>query len=346
MYNYCSQCGQQATKGARYCIKCGALLSDGADSADCQNPNTDEASFKSSTDSFRQTLKESFSSDMIDKISASCKVYCIKVTCSDTEDIQVTWDQTESWSLTPQEMGRTLHLKENYRLGLHNIHDFLHNPCKNMLWIDLPKKKAFDLVLENDTGSIYVSEIEVNRLAELKSTIGHIDVNNLKTGENLFISTGTGSIHVSSVEAGQTVRLNTQVGKIKADGVKAASFFTDTTSGRCSCSEISADNQFTITGGVGEFILDTISSHKIDVRMNSGNINCRDLYAESAISVYNSVGSITCGIRDDSCNYTTHCHSDQGQSNQPEVSGEGDKKLNVRTSLGSVNIYFSERPQP
>jgi len=340
MYKFCSKCGHKTTLDARFCSKCGLKLEDIVFSYEDPVDYTEESDAGSQSTAELHT--ESFPADGIDKISSSCRLYNVEVTTSDTKEILISWEKTESWRLDPQINGNTLNLKEHNRLGMHNIHDFFHNSGHNVIKIELPKSKKFDLNLENETGQITLTDIEVLNQAELRSTIGRIKVNNLKAPEALLVSTGTGSIRTSGLNVGQNVRLTSQIGKIIAEDVKTTTFVANNTSGRCSLSDITASQQVTVTGGVGELLLDRITSDKMDIKMNaSGNINCQNLYSNSSISIYNSVGNITCGIRDDAVNYTTHCHSDQGQNNYPEISGSGNKHLNVRTSLGSVDIFFT-----
>lgn len=353
MYKYCSHCGYQAEAEANFCTRCGTRIGDTKFNFEEKEeiPNNPEDMRQSGkkenkthfySNSTAQLFRDSFSPEAIQKISTACKVYNIEIVTSDVEEIKVSWEKTDSWSLTPQIIGDTLHLKERYRLGMHNIHDFFHNSGHNIISVELPKSKKFDLSLENETGSISVSDVEVRNQAELRTSIGKIEIHNLKVPENLFVSTGTGSISTSLIEAGQGVRLSSQIGKIRADHIKAGTFYANSTGGRCSFSDILTTDQFAVTGGVGELLLDHITAGKMDVRMNaSGSVNCQNLYSDTAISIYNTVGNITCGISDDAANYTTHCHSDQGEKNLPEVSGKGNKTLNVRTSVGSVNIYFT-----
>lgn len=351
MYKYCSHCGHQAAQESNFCARCGTRLEDIVDGIEFQNEEKEEhaqsdykenTSYDNSKEYTAQPMTDSFSPDEVDSISASCKVCNVEITTTDTDRIKVIWEKTDSWSLIPHIQGRTLHMKERYRLGIHNIHDFFHNSGHNVIRIELPRNKEFDLEIENETGSILVSNVNVRKQAELKTSIGRIEVENLKAVEGLFVNTGTGSMRISQVETGQIVRLGSQIGKIQADHIKTVSFFSNSTGGRCAFNDILTTGQFTVTGGVGDLRLDNITSQKMDVRMNaSGNINCQNLYSDSSIAIYNTVGNITCSIRDDVANYTTHCHSDQGHNNYPEVSGKGEKSLNVRTSLGSVDVFFT-----
>jgi|GEM_PF-2311761 len=352
MYKYCSYCGHQASQDANFCTKCGTGFEDVTYSFEYQsmngrndseeNENGEARTEEQANESTAQFYQDSFSADTIDKITADLKIYSIEVTAADVDEVKISWEKTESWRLTPMMKGRTLHLKENNRIGMHNIHDFFHNSGHNVIRIEVPAAKAIDLELENEVGTITVADIKISAWGELKSSIGKIDVRNVEVPDALTVSTTTGSIRIDNLEAGQTVKLSSQIGKIQADHVKTGTFYTNNTSGKCVLNDILASGQFTVTGGVGEAVLDEITAEKMDIRMNAtGNVNCQNLYADSSISIYNTVGNITCGIRDDAANYTTHCHSDQGRNNYPEVSGKGNKRLNVRTTLGSVDIFFT-----
>ena len=347
MYKYCSHCGEKMEVSANFCIRCGtkfgeASFEDAGQAGFSQSeyePGGEENYYSTST---AQPCQEVFSTSGIDKISTSFKVCNVELIASDTEDIQVTWEKTDSWNLISHMKGTTLYLKEHNRFGIHNIHDFFHNSGKNVVRIEVPRAKAFDLQLENETGAIVVSDVEANQYAELKTSIGKIELNNLKTRESLTVTTTTGSIRVSEISTGQVVRLGSQIGRIQAENITTESFFLNSTSGRCSIRNINTGGHLIVTGGVGELLLDEVSADKMDIRMNaSGNINCQNLYAGSSISIYNTVGNVSCGICDDAANYTTHCHSEQGTNNYPEVSGKGSKNLNIRTTLGGVSICFT-----
>lgn len=347
MYKYCSHCGEQMQLSANFCVRCGTRFqepdyNDGGQGefSQAEYEQAEDSSYYSSSSA--QPCQDSFAIEGVEKISTSFKVCNLEIVSSDTEEIKVSWEKTDSWSLIPHMNGTTLYLKERYRFGIQNIHDLFHNTGRNIVRVELPRTKKFDFQLENETGSITVSDVEANKYAEIKTSIGKIEVRNLKAQESLTATATTGSVHVSEVTTGQIVRLASQIGKIQAEDITTESFFANSTSGRCSIRNINTSGHLIVTGGVGELLLDKVSADKMDIRMNaSGNINCQNLYAGSSISIYNTVGSVTCGICDDAANYTTHCHSDQGTNNYPEISGKGSKALNVRTTLGGVNICFT-----
>ena len=299
MIKYCSQCGSQVRQGAVYCVSCGAILSSDA-------PTRPISLFPFGANAIASSFarrEASFEKENVKIVRVSCKVLNVEVLSSEREKIQITWDESASWSVSVQQRGDCLQINEQSIWGLHNIQDFftLHQ-CKD-LRIELPNDYCGTLILENETGSISVSNLETDGRIEIKTTIGHIKGRNLKTTS--FSATGT--------------------------------------NGRCQLKDIESAEYVSITGNVGQVILDSIRAAKIDVGLSgSGLVECKKIFAENAITIISSTGAITCGIDDEAANYTAHCRSVHGRCSLPEVSGNGPKLLRISTSIGNIDVQFKD----
>jgi len=299
MIKYCSQCGSQVRQGAVYCVSCGAILSSDA-------PTRPISLFPFGANAIASSFarrEASFEKENVKIIRVSCKVLNVEVLSSEREKIQITWDESASWSVSVQQRGDCLQINEQSIWGLHNIQDFFTLHQRKDLRIELPNDYCGTLILENETGSISVSNLETDGRIEIKTTIGHIKGRNLKTTS--FSATGT--------------------------------------NGRCQLKDIVSAEYVSITGNVGQVILDSIRAAKIDVGLSgSGLVECKKIFAENAITITNSTGAITCGIDDDAANYTAHCRSVHGRCSLSEVSGNGPKLLRISTSIGNIDVQFKD----
>jgi len=299
MIKYCSQCGSQVRQGAVYCVSCGAILSSDA-------PTRPISLFPFGANAIASSFarrEASFEKENVKIVRVSCKVLNVEVLSSEREKIQITWDESASWSVSVQQRGDCLQINEQSIWGLHNIQDFFTLHQRKDLRIELPNNYCGTLILENETGGISVSNLETDGRIEIKTTIGHIKGRNLKT--NSFSATGT--------------------------------------NGRCQLKDIESAEYVSITGNVGQVILDSIRAAKIDVGLSgSGLVECKKIFAENAITITSSTGAITCGIDDDAANYTAHCRSVHGRCSLPEVSGNGPKLLRISTSIGNIDVQFKD----
>jgi len=299
MIKYCSQCGSQVRQGAVYCVSCGAILSSDA-------PTRPISLFPFGANAIASSFarrEASFEKENVKIVRVSCKVLNVEVLSSEREKIQITWDESASWSVSVQQRGDCLQINEQSIWGLHNIQDFFTLHQRKDLRIELPNDYCGTLILENETGGISVSNLETDGRIEIKTTIGHIKGRNLKTTS--FSATGT--------------------------------------NGRCQLKDIESAEYVSITGNVGQVILDSIRAAKIDVGLSgSGLVECKKIFAENAITIISSTGAITCGIDDEAANYTAHCRSVHGRCSLPEVSGNGPKLLRISTSIGNIDVQFKD----
>ena len=299
MIKYCSQCGSQVRQGAVYCVSCGAILSSDA-------PTRPISLFPFGANAIASSFarrEASFEKENVKIVRVSCKVLNVEVLSSEREKIQITWDESASWSVSVQQRGDCLQINEQSIWGLHNIQDFFTLHQRKDMRIELPNDYCGTLILENETGGISVSNIETDGRIEIKTTIGHIKGRNLKTTS--FSATGT--------------------------------------NGRCQLKDIESAEYVSITGNVGQVILDSIRAAKIDVGLSgSGLVECKKIFAENAITITSSTGAITCGIDDEAANYTAHCRSVHGRCSLPEVSGNGPKLLRISTSIGNIDVQFKD----
>ena len=340
MIKYCSQCGSQVRQGAVYCVSCGAILSSDA-------PTRPISLFPFGANAIASSFarrEASFEKENVKIVRVSCKVLNVEVLSSEREKIQITWDESASWSVSVQQRGDCLQINEQSIWGLHNIQDFFTLHQRKDLRIELPNDYCGTLILENETGSISVSNLETDGRIEIKTTIGHIKGRNLKTKNDFCADTSGGTLSITNIDAERTVRLSSMTLGMQADKIRAGAGFSATgTNGRCQLKDIESAEYVSITGNVGQVILDSIRAAKIDVGLSgSGLVECKKIFAENAITITNSTGAITCGIDDDAANYTAHCRSVHGRCSLPEVSGNGPKLLRISTSIGNIDVQFKD----
>lgn len=206
MYKYCGQCGNQAQQGALYCVKCGAIIGNTVPRVNFTPP---QAPFIPPTNSVNTSMSErrtaTFSIQDIHSLCVSCKVFNIEILRSKGEEIEITWDETGSWSLSTEKVNSCLRLDEENYLGFQNFADFFSPQQHKSLSIALPTGYVGPLCLENETGCISIVGIIVEGKVEAKSTVGHIGVKNLKTNAGLHVEAHAGGIDILHVEADEEI---------------------------------------------------------------------------------------------------------------------------------------------
>jgi len=241
-----------------------------------------------------------FEKQDIKTLHAACKVLNIEVLRTESENIQIAWDETASWRLSAEQRGDCLQLNEQNFLGFHDFSDFFTPQQRRELRIALPKDYSGALILENETGSISITNITADGRIELKTTVGHIRAKNLKTNSYFRADTQTGGMDISKIDSAE---------------------------------------YFHVTGSVGQIIMDGVRSDKIEVN-TSGLVDCRKIYADAFITINTSTGGISCSIDDKAENYTAHCHSVHGFCNLPNTAGNGPKVFHASTNIGDIDVRF------
>lgn len=340
MGRYCSQCGSQVRQGAVYCVGCGAILSS-------DPPSRPVSLFPFGANAFTSSFasrEASFEKKDIKTIRVSCKVLNVEVLSSESEKIQITWDESNSCSVSAEQAGNSLQISEQSFFGLHSIPDIFTLHQRKELRIELPNDYCGALILETETGSISVSNFETDGRIELKTTVGHIKARYLKTKDDFHADTSSGALDITNIDAERTVRLSSMSLGMQAEKIKTGAGFSATSmSGRCQFRDIESAEYFSVTGSVGQVILDSIRAIKIDVGLSgSGLVDCRKIFAENAITITSSTGAITCGIDDEAANFTAHCRSVHGHCSFPETSGSGPKSLRISTSIGNIDVRFMD----
>lgn len=251
MNHFCSQCGQKIQPGDIYCVWCGTKASGNTFKTGTNRTDEDQYSSPSFT-----KHKISYEKEQVKTICVNCKVLDIKVQSCTIENIQISWTETASWNLSAAQMEDNLQLNEQNNLGFHNIYDFFHSRQYNKVRIRLPKDYSGTLIIQTETGSIDISDLETAVKIELKTTLGHIWAKNISAAS--FSATGS-------------------VGQILLDCVRASNITIENmATATVDCRKINTDTSITVksaTGGIICVIDDDAINYTTRCHSNCGHCN-------------------------------------------------------------------------
>lgn len=217
-------------------------------------------------------------------------------------------------------------------------------------WLDVkvPENWADDLEVSTVSGSINAPELNGEEI-KLKTTSGEIKVENI-SGETVQMHSTSGSFKIGKLDAQETFEKNTVSGSFEADSIEADEVKLGSTSGST-----------TVRDAVIEKVTSTSISGTVQMNIQEGSAEMSTTSGEISVSFEqgfeefkaNSVsGSVKLQIPGDS-GFKIDVNTVSGDINCEDFSmkiisskknhleaeaGDGDSRIEVHTTSGSVNI--------
>ena len=177
------------------------------------------------------------------------------------------------------------------------------------------------LDLKNTSGGIRINDVDIATDAKLSNTSGGINVENLVC-KNLTASNTSGGISIKSATVKEGARLSTTSGTRYMEDVSAQYLECDGSSGSLKAVNVTVLYSFSSSTSSGSVTLDRVETgNSIKITASSGDVR----------------GTIV-GNEDD---FNISIDTSSGSSNLSD-SSDGNKKLTISTTSGSVNIDFTE----
>lgn len=197
------------------------------------------------------------------------------------------------------------------------------------------------LDLENTSGSIRINDVDIVTDAKLSNTSGGINVENLvcknltasntsggisiensNIYEKLDAKCNSGDISLRSVTVKKGARIATTSGTRYLEDVSAEYLNSDGSSGSLKAVDVTVKNDFSSSTTSGSVTLDRVESgNTIKISAASGDVRGTVVGYEDDFNISVNTSSGSCNLKD---------------------SSDGNKKLTVSTTSGSIDIDFTE----
>lgn len=197
------------------------------------------------------------------------------------------------------------------------------------------------LDLENTSGSIRINDVDIATDAKLSNTSGGINVENLvcknltasntsggisiensNIYEKLDAKCNSGDISLRSVTVKKGARIATTSGTRYLEDVSAEYLNSDGSSGSLKAVDVTVKNDFSSSTTSGSVTLDRVESgNTIKISAASGDVRGTVVGYEDDFNISVNTSSGSCNLKD---------------------SSDGNKKLTVSTTSGSIDIDFTE----
>ncbi len=255
--------------------------------------------------------------DGVNSIKIKCTVESIEVTPVDGDEITFSYYEGDKLhhNLTV-ENGKLVFETENKMWAFWFWWGF--NKESLTIKVGVPRAFAGDLELDASTGDIKVSDIAGVKEFDAEISTGVINVDGVKA-ESISLKSSTGAIKLKNSEASGDVKVKASTGKVVVDEVKAgAELGVEVSTGKVECNADAKDVK--LKSSTGEIRFNLKNASVIFVKCTTGSVN----------------GKIK-GIKEE---YGIDCSTTTGDKNLANQTGTTDKKLTVKTTTGSVSVYF------
>ena len=305
--------------------------------------------------------KEYTCSSEIQNIEADITSDNIEVRTGDVEYVTVTcYDRPDYSEYVITESGDTLKIHYKDLNGpIHFVVNVGYVPDEPVTII-VPESFAGKLELKSTSGGILTESMSVSSL-DLNCTSGQISVQDIVSEGKINLASTSGSIHIedsegSGITASNTsggisiddtsvrgdITLNCNSGSINMSTVTAeGDIKVSTTSGTRNLTDVTAENIIT-NATTGSFKAVRVSANdSISASATSGTTRFEELYAGRSIKINANSGSVSGSIIGNEDNFSIIANTTSGSCNL-DSKAEGEKRLEISTTSGSVNICFTE----
>ncbi|MCL1900899.1 MAG: DUF4097 domain-containing protein [Firmicutes bacterium] len=178
---------------------------------------------------------------------------------------------------------------------------------------------------------------------EIKTSNGSVSINSV-TAESIDVITSNGKIVVENLAVENEFKFRSSNGKFCAENVKGKSFEIQTSNGKISVVNAEFQDSFKCRTSNGKIIADGVRSNEIELKSSNGRVFIDRASIGTSMKVKTSNGSIKGNILGKREDFTIESKTSNGKNNLPENIShslqKGDKKLNIETSNGCIDIIF------
>lgn len=222
--------------------------------------------------------------------------------------------------------------------------------------ITLPRELNAELVIETKNGKVRVSEGTFGNLS-VQTTNGALCIENV-TAENLKAETANGSASVKSVKVGAG-SVTTRNGAIDVLDATFARLNAKTTNASVHIDRVCAAGPVSVGSTNGRLTVEKVRAEAIEAYTTNAGVDFGDSTAKIVgagttngsiavdritspdITLKTTNGSVRGTVCGKKADYTILTYTKLGANELPSC-GEGAKKLNVSTTLGSIDVRFTE----
>ena len=192
---------------------------------------------------------------------------------------------------------------------------------KRTLTVSVPAKFMGAVSASTVSGDITMSNLGLSEALVVSTTSGEIGLKDIVASGQSSVSSVSGNIELEKMNINGDLNLGTTSGSTDVSSTQIA--------GNMSVKSISGDEKAVKTSVKGNVIF----------KNTSGDVEFKDLSGND-ISISTISGKVSGNILGDSKDYTIKATTVSGDKNLP-LSTNGNKLLNVSTTSGDIDIYFT-----
>lgn len=242
----------------------------------------------------------------------------VRLGFSDDGKVHVLCSESKNYKYTFKE-GRTLKIKSGDQgFFLFNINLFGLSR-RDDLTVLVPRDAVYDLNVSTASGNVRFSETMVFGDLSIDTASGDMSFGTFSAG-SADVDTASGNVRLESANVAKRLSVGTTSGEVSVEDCKAGSLSVSTTSGDIEFgrAEVGSANFSTTSGEVDFGLLD--SSGSVTVSTTSGDVD----------------GTLAGSMSD----YAITSDTTSGSNSLPSRTKGGEKKLNVDTTSGDIDIEF------
>jgi DUF4097 and DUF4098 domain-containing protein YvlB len=187
------------------------------------------------------------------------------------------------------------------------------------LYVEVPQSFKSDIAAASH-GSVTVKGIVADDLL-LTASDDRIEVKNVTVSGRMDVKTTDAGIYVSDTTVTGDIVCRTSGDRITLDGVRGKSISAENSDGRISLQSVT-------------------SAESIRLKTSSDDIRLAAVEFRDEMTCTVSDGNVKGSIAGRLADYSVTCKAVDGKSTLPESMSGGDKRLNIRTTGGNIDISF------
>lgn len=182
----------------------------------------------------------------------------------------------------------------------------------------VPESFDGEILADTSNGDMILEDLSLDLGIDCNTSNGKYELSNI-TAKSITLKTSNGQVHLENIKTKGDVQAKTSNGEMNAHTVDAKSFDFHTSNGKVALNDVTAPELLTI-------------------KSSNGTLEVFDIVSDN-ILLDTSVGDITGTISGKMGDYQIFCDDD---GNLPKEKTTGSKKLEVDTSVGKIDIQFTE----
>lgn len=189
--------------------------------------------------------------------------------------------------------------------------------------ITVPENKTFRRVVANaEAGNIEMDSVSSETI-DVEADAGNAEFTNI-TATRAAFTVAAGRVCINSANVEDFLYVNAHAGEVFVSN--------------CVCEK----GELSITASMGSVTVQNSVCQKATISSNTGTINVDNITADE-LSLSTDMGTIKGTITGKKSEYNISVDVSLGQSNLKEQAGTTNKKLDVQTNMGSIDLYFADK---